>query len=117
MSLQFTYTALLTVFVALIIVPENIDSLQLADVTPRRIVFMLPIRSPIYNPFCFKIYREFLHRIDIILYLPVFLIDGNTSDVTQCLKRFAESSLLPKIRAYTPDSFIIEVLCIRPMES
>ena len=42
------------------------------------------------------------YKVKIILCdPPVFLIHGNTSDVTQCLKRFADSSLLLRMRVET----------------
>nr|DAF26197.1 MAG TPA: hypothetical protein [Caudoviricetes sp.] len=39
-------------------------------------------------------------------YTPCFLIAGRTSDVTQCLNLLADSNLLPKIKAYKPDSLM-----------
>lgn len=55
------------------------------------------------------------YKVKIILCdPPVFLIHGSTSDVTQCLKRFADSSLLLRIREQRPDSLIMVISWIPP---
>lgn len=46
-----------------------------------------------------------------LTYPPVLRIEGRTSDVTQCLNLCADSSLLPKIKAYKPDSLITTKFC------
>ena len=47
-------------------------------------------------------------------YPPVFLIDGSTSVVTHRLNFLASDNLLPKIRAYSPDSFTATISCFPP---
>ena len=45
-----------------------------------------------------------------MLYLPIFLIDGNSSEVTQCLKDSASNFFDPNINEYNPDS-LIKIVC------
>lgn len=50
------------------------------------------------------------YKVKIILCdPPVFLMHGSTSDVTQCLKRLADSSLLLRMREQRPDSLIMVI--------
>lgn len=46
---------------------------------------------------------------------PVFLMDGSTSAVTQCLNSFADGSLLLRMREYRPDS-LMTIVSWTPVE-
>ncbi len=50
-------------------------------------------------------------------YVPVFRIDGNTSEVTHLRNGFASGLSLRKITLYRSDSLMMVVDCLRPKES